>query len=165
MKEPDQKDEPEEFPRRRRKIPPRAWESAVEKQIREAMERGEFDDLPGQGKPLDLRRDPNVPEEWELAFKLLKDAGFAPAWIEESREIRTARAELFEPFDSYLKSLRRSRPRRPAYEAQLCADFRKNAQELNRRIDVYNLQAPSPLVHHARIQIEQEIAKFKHAAG
>jgi hypothetical protein len=29
-----------------------AWESAVEKAIREATERGEFDDLPGKGKPL-----------------------------------------------------------------------------------------------------------------
>ena len=28
------------------------WESAVERQIREAQERGEFDDLPGAGKPL-----------------------------------------------------------------------------------------------------------------
>lgn len=29
--------------------------SGVEKQIREAIERGEFDDLPGAGKPLRLR--------------------------------------------------------------------------------------------------------------
>lgn len=31
---------------------PGRWESPVEKQIREAMERGEFDNLPGAGKPL-----------------------------------------------------------------------------------------------------------------
>ena len=29
-----------------------AWESPVEKAIREAQERGEFDNLPGAGKPL-----------------------------------------------------------------------------------------------------------------
>jgi hypothetical protein len=35
-------------------------ESVSERKIREAMERGEFDNLPGQGKPLDLSdRDPN----------------------------------------------------------------------------------------------------------
>jgi hypothetical protein len=28
------------------------WESAIDKQIREAQERGEFDNLPGAGKPL-----------------------------------------------------------------------------------------------------------------
>jgi hypothetical protein len=31
---------------------PDAFESVVERRIREAMERGEFDDLPGTGEPL-----------------------------------------------------------------------------------------------------------------
>jgi hypothetical protein len=38
------------------------WESPVEKAIREAQERGEFDDLPGAGKPLDLG-DPEGPDD------------------------------------------------------------------------------------------------------
>jgi len=38
------------------------WESPVEKAIREAQERGEFDGLPGAGKPLDLG-DPEGPED------------------------------------------------------------------------------------------------------
>ncbi len=165
MTEPEKNQESEEFPPRKRKIPPRAWESAVEKQIREAMERGDFDNLPGQGKPLDLRRDPNVPEEWELAFKILKDAGFAPEWIEEDKEIRAAREELFKPLQDYLQQLLPPRTRRLAHEAQLIADFRENAQNLNRRIDVFNLKAPSSQVHHVRIRIEQEIEKFRQACA
>ena len=39
------------------------WESAVERQIREAQERGDFDDLPGAGKPLDLS-DSGDPDWW-----------------------------------------------------------------------------------------------------
>lgn len=39
------------------------WESPVERAIREAQERGEFDDLPGAGKPLDLH-DANDPDWW-----------------------------------------------------------------------------------------------------
>ena len=39
------------------------WESAVERQIREAQERGDFDDLPGAGKPLDLS-DSDDPDWW-----------------------------------------------------------------------------------------------------
>ena len=39
------------------------WESAVERQIREAQERGDFDDLPGAGKPLDLS-DASDPDWW-----------------------------------------------------------------------------------------------------
>ena len=34
------------------------WESAVEQAIREAQARGEFDNLPNQGKPLDLTPNP-----------------------------------------------------------------------------------------------------------
>lgn len=39
------------------------WESPVERAIREAQERGDFDDLPGAGKPLDLR-DTSDPDWW-----------------------------------------------------------------------------------------------------
>lgn len=38
-------------------------EALAEQKIRDAMERGEFTDLPGQGVPLDLRSDPLVPQE------------------------------------------------------------------------------------------------------
>ena len=40
------------------------WESPVEKAIREAQERGEFDDLPGAGKPLKGLGDPDDPMWW-----------------------------------------------------------------------------------------------------
>ncbi|GAA2740631.1 DUF1992 domain-containing protein [Terrabacter aerolatus] len=43
------------------------WESAVEKQIREAQERGDFDNLPGAGKPLDLS-DSGDPDWWVKRF-------------------------------------------------------------------------------------------------
>jgi DnaJ homologue, subfamily C, member 28, conserved domain len=39
------------------------YESAVDKAIREAQERGEFDNLPGAGKPLRIRN-PNDPNWW-----------------------------------------------------------------------------------------------------
>ncbi|MDN5797235.1 MAG: DUF1992 domain-containing protein [Intrasporangium sp.] len=39
------------------------WESPVERAIREAQERGDFDNLPGAGKPLDLH-DANDPDWW-----------------------------------------------------------------------------------------------------
>ncbi|GAB3874185.1 DnaJ family domain-containing protein [Terrabacter terrigena] len=43
------------------------WESPVEKQIREAQERGDFDNLPGAGKPLDLS-DADDPDWWVKRF-------------------------------------------------------------------------------------------------
>ncbi len=160
-----EKPEQEEWPPRKKKIPRRDWESAIEKQIREAMERGDFDNLPGRGKPLDLRRDPHVPPEWEAAFRLLKDAGYAPAWIEQDKEIRAKLEELYRPLQAFLARLPRSEQERRRREGELIADFRALAARLNREIDLFNLQAPSPRVHRPRIRIEDEVSKFKQSVA
>lgn len=60
----------------------------AEKRIEEAIERGEFDNLAGAGKPLKLDDDPNVPPELRMAFKILKDAGIVPAEVETQQQIR-----------------------------------------------------------------------------
>ena len=48
------------------------WDSWVERQIREAMERGEFDDLPGAGKPLPNLDQPHD-EMWWIKEKLRRE--------------------------------------------------------------------------------------------
>jgi hypothetical protein len=51
------------------------FDRIVEAMIKEAMERGEFDNLPGKGKPIDLTEYFETPEEIRLANSLLKNAG------------------------------------------------------------------------------------------
>jgi len=60
----------------------------VEQRIQEALERGDFDDLPGKGKPLPIVDDSMVPDELRLAYKILKNAGCVPPELEMHREIR-----------------------------------------------------------------------------
>jgi hypothetical protein len=60
----------------------------VEQRIKEAQERGEFDDLPGKGKPLEMEDDSSVPEDLRLAYKILKNADCLPVEIQELKEIR-----------------------------------------------------------------------------
>lgn len=64
-----------------------SFEKAVESIIKEAMERGEFDNLPGKGKPLDLTDYFNTPEEVRAAHSILKNAGMAPREVELLKEI------------------------------------------------------------------------------
>jgi hypothetical protein len=64
------------------------FESIAEEKIREAQARGEFDDLPGAGKPLALDDDPLVPEDLRVAYRILKNAGFVPPEVEAQKEIR-----------------------------------------------------------------------------
>src|SRR3954464_686180 len=51
------------------------------------MRDGEFDGLPGAGKPLELDDDRLVPEESRVAYRLLKNAGFVPPELETRKEI------------------------------------------------------------------------------
>ena len=69
----------------------------VEEKIREAMEKGEFDDLPGKGRPLAFDDDA-VPEDKRLAYKVLKNAGCIPPELELKKEILRLR-ELISAID------------------------------------------------------------------
>ncbi len=72
-----------------------SYENWLEQSIREAQQRGEFDNLSGQGKPQDLTYDPNA-GDWDSGFRILKNNGLAPAWIEADKAIRVEHAELAE---------------------------------------------------------------------
>jgi hypothetical protein len=63
------------------------YEKIVEQRIKEAVEKGEFDNLPGKGKPIPLEDDSHVPEDLRLAYKLLKNADCLPPELLEKKEI------------------------------------------------------------------------------
>lgn len=60
----------------------------VEKRIKEAQKKGDFDDLPGHGEPLEYKDDRHIPEDLRLAYKILKNANCLPPEVEEKKEIR-----------------------------------------------------------------------------
>jgi hypothetical protein len=63
-------------------------ERIAEEKIREAVERGEFDHLPGAGKPLpDEDELALVPPELRMAYRVLKNAGYIPEEVRLRREI------------------------------------------------------------------------------
>jgi hypothetical protein len=55
----------------------------AERRIAEAVSRGELDDLPGAGRPLDLDDDALVPEELRVANRILKNAGVTPPEVKK----------------------------------------------------------------------------------
>ncbi len=66
----------------------------VERQLEKAARAGAFDNLPGAGEPIDLTENPFVPADWRLAYKVLKDHGIVPEFVERRREIEALRAEI-----------------------------------------------------------------------
>ena len=65
-----------------------AMDELAEARIREAMERGEFDGLPGEGRPLALDDDSMVPAELRMAYRILRNANCLPPELDARREIR-----------------------------------------------------------------------------
>ena len=59
----------------------------AEQKIREAMERGEFDNLSYHGKPLKLDDLTGVPAHLRMGYKILKNAGILPEEMQLKKEI------------------------------------------------------------------------------
>ncbi len=59
----------------------------AEAKITAAMERGEFDDLPGAGRPLELEDLSRIPPHLRAGYKLLRNADVLPPEVELRREI------------------------------------------------------------------------------
>ena len=60
----------------------------VEKKIRDALKEGEFENLPGKGKPRNLDDDSRIPEDLRMAHKVLKNANCLLEELELRKDIR-----------------------------------------------------------------------------
>ena len=72
----------------------------AEGRIREAMEQGMFENLPGAGKPLDLEEYFNTPEEMRVAYSILKNANCAPPEVELMKDVARLEQAIAETSDS-----------------------------------------------------------------
>jgi hypothetical protein len=70
------------------------FEKLVEAAIREAQERGDFDNLKGKGKPIDLNAYFETPEDVRMAYSLLKNANMVSAEVDLLGEIAALKEKL-----------------------------------------------------------------------
>lgn len=63
------------------------FDRIADRKIREAMQEGEFDDLPNRGKPVDLDEYFKWPADMRMAYSVLKGAGCVPEEVELLNEI------------------------------------------------------------------------------
>jgi hypothetical protein len=104
-----------------RKPPGVSWESWIDKQIRDAMDRGEFDDLPGKGKPLpniDQPRD----ELWWVREKLRREnVQFLPPTMQVRKDLDDVREKIAATDDE-------------AVVRSLVAEINERIREVNRSV-------------------------------
>jgi hypothetical protein len=133
------------------------WESLVERQIREAMDEGAFDELPYSGERLPIEDD-SAAGERALGFRVLRNAGVAPPWIEADMEVRA----LLSDRDAILAraagagSLARPRLRR---------ELEGIVHDVNRAIERLNSEAPTDRQHRRLLDLGEELARLDAAFG
>lgn len=136
-----------------------AWETLAERRIREAQERGEFDNLKGAGKPLNLDNNPYA-GEWELGFHMLKQAGYTLPWIELGKEIEADRAALRALLEScsarllVMRQNARTATERREYEderGRYRDRYLRMAAELDRKLAEYSSEVPSWRMDRGRV--------------
>ena len=66
----------------------------IDEQIRKAIEAGEFDNLPGKGKPIDLSSYFETHEDLRMAYSILKSNNFVPEEVEILKEIDDLKKRL-----------------------------------------------------------------------
>jgi len=141
----------------------------VEEQIRKAQQRGDFDNLAGAGKPLDLEENPFEPVEMRMAFKILKENDFAPYWIELGKEIDVAMEKLqqeIQYFKRYTelfwtdqhddRALQRYQHKKELFYLEREADLVK----IDKKILDFNLHCPTFRQGRRNLVIAKEMEKI-----
>ena len=138
-------------------MPARA--SLIDRQLQQAMAEGQFDNLPGQGKPIP-RDDNPLAGEWGLAFHVLKNAGFAPPWVEDDKEAR----KLLEKRDAILaRAAAGPTPPLPARRKFDREALEALVVEANKVITRANYEAPTLQQQRRFLSTDEELAKYDEA--
>ncbi len=131
-----------------------SWESLIERQIKDAMAAGEFDELPFRGEPIPIEDDGS---ELALAHHVLRQAGFAPGWIATDADIRGLLARR----DAILARARRAGP--PAHDRDR-REITTIVGEVNALVLRLEHEAPTARQHRPRLDLAAELAALDAAA-
>lgn len=145
------------------------WADLVTKRIEEAVRRGDFDNLAGQGKPLRVEPEPFVPEDQQMANRILKNNDMVPTWIGERKEMLRAieawRAEFKritgEAHSAWVAAgndERRGQIRQSW--ARWLTRWEDELRELNRRIGLFNLKQPITHLEIFKLRLDDELRKI-----
>jgi DnaJ homolog subfamily C member 28 len=162
---PKKADNNRELPR----IPPlHRWDTVMDEVIEEAMRNGEFDNLPGRGKPLNLSKN-HFAKESELAYGLLKNNDYTLPWIAQRREILEQiagfREGLRQMWVDYSAEYRvnqdelAGRALEAGWRHYLNNEVEASIQRLNKKIADVNLKQPREVVEILKLTLKKELER------
>ena len=126
----------------RRKPPGVSWETWIDRQIREAEEKGAFDNLPGKGKPIEGLDRPHDPEWWVKQLVKRENLSIVPPALELRKAVEVA-----------LKEIAREESER---------EVRRIVADLNERIRKLNASATAgPPTDIAPVDVERLVRRWR----
>lgn len=129
----------------------------MERQIREGMELGAFDDLPHQGMPLPLEDD-SAAGEWALAHRMLRNAAAVPPWIGADKQAR-------EEIERLERLLERAAAASPTSHPRLRAEATNLVEMTNHAIERLNSEAPTNRQHRPPVDLQEVLRRLDEAFG
>ena len=148
------------------------FEDYISEKIREAEAHGDFDNLRGFGKPLNLDHNLYAGDK-AIGYNLLKSNGYAPKEVELAKEIRSELERLETKLAKLCHQGRTLRSRRvPPFASEKRAfnnsveknalEYERALRELNGKILTLNLMAPT-VMHQPALDVEKLMQNFREA--
>ncbi|KAG4959587.1 hypothetical protein JHK87_036220 [Glycine soja] len=113
--------------------------NVVEQRIWHSMEEGQFENLPGKGKPLKLDTNPHADPAEDTLYRILSKNGCAPEWVELNKEIRSKISE-------WRKSLKKAWATKCSGDhsewVESTEALKSQLREINDKVFRYNLIVP-----------------------
>lgn len=143
------------------------WTQIVaERKIKEAIDAGEFDNVPGMGEPVDLSIDPFTPVHLRIAHKVLKNARALPEWLQLEKEIQEETLAVPLRRDQGLHAIRlaKNTPSRDRAVARLRSEHRDRMDTINTLVLKYSFVAPASAQRPFRsFNLKHEMAMLEEA--
>lgn len=138
-----------------------SFERLVDQRIEEAMKAGAFDNLEGTGKPLPLEQDALAGDRW-MAFRVLKNGGLLPSWLQLAREIERELERLDRVDERHQRLINAVRREglTPSLRMALRSvrdEYEKMARRIRVKQDQFNLDAPALAAERPGIWVERRL--------
>lgn len=157
-------------------------DSAIEDKIQLAILQGDFDNLKGQGRPIETYQNPLIDRTTDMAYEILRKNGIKPEWIELQQTMNSLkddlRARLRADWAHHCLDMHAERAAAAATAGDTLAatDFRMphdatlfaqmasakyevDERAVNSKVDAYNLNVPSHVLTRGRVVLAYEIDK------
>ncbi|MEQ8675670.1 MAG: DUF1992 domain-containing protein [Aggregatilineales bacterium] len=156
------------------------WYDLYDKAYQKAVEEGQFDNLRGTGKPLDLKTDDDVPDELRYAFKLMRENDIAPEWIMSGKALEHSQERLTRRAHTIVQRFYAMNADAERVAANQRTIFRRNAREKfdmdkrnlekdvvrhNKEVTDYNLKVPNGIVHRTYFNLDTVLGRLLDATG